>query len=131
MRELFWIALFGACGAVSRYLASGWTFKLIGARFVFGPLLGTLLVNVAGCFLIGLLAQTWGQAPTSNPSLRTGVGVGFLGAFTTFSTFGLETFEYLERGNLALAGANIAANVLLGLVAVAGGVLLGRWLHGG
>jgi CrcB protein len=127
MMKLLLIALFGAAGAVSRYLASGFAIRWFGESFP----AGTLIVNVAGCFLIGVLYHL-GQAGTLiNDEWRAGLRVGFLGGLTTFSTFGYETFERLEAGLWRAAGINIFLNVLLGLAAVWLGVILAKLLFSG
>jgi CrcB protein len=125
--EILLIALFGAVGAVGRYGVGLTVIRLIGDRFAFG----TLAVNVLGCFLLGLLAHVSDATDLVPPALRLPLGVGLLGAFTTFSTFGYETIKYVEDGIWHLAAANMAANLLLGLMAVWGGFTLARAMVGG
>ncbi len=121
------IGLFGAAGAVARYACSGWALRILGTGFPYG----TLVVNVLGCFLLGLLTR-YGQASTAIPDhWRTGLQIGLLGAFTTFSTFGYETLMQLENGDWRGAMLNVAANVLVGLAAVWLGVYVARFLIGG
>ncbi len=120
------LAVFGALGAISRYALSGWVAQWFGVGFAYG----TLVVNLAGCFLLGLVAHL-GLTTVMSETTRTVLGIGFLGAFTTFSTFGYETVRYLEDGARLLAFANVAANVLLGLVAVWAGLALARSVWGG
>jgi fluoride exporter len=102
----------GAIGAVSRYLADGW----IQAR-ASGPLpWGTFVINVAGSFILGLvsgLAQYHGLGPLPT----TVVGIGFCGAFTTFSTFSYESVRLLERGDVTQAATNTIGSVVIGLAA--------------
>jgi len=98
-------------GAVSRYLVSGLVQRWAGDFFPSG----TLLVNVAGCFLLGVLAGLSTHATTS--SVKTGLSAGFLGAFTTFSTFSFETVDHLEKGHWGVAFGNVGLNVALGLLA--------------
>ena len=121
MRELTFVALGGAFGAVSRYWVSTWVQRLIPGQFPYG----TLTVNVVGCFCLGLLMELLRSEVEIPPTLRHLVGVGFLGAFTTFSTFGHETIRCLER-NVSSAVANVALNVVVGLFAVALGLFLGK-----
>ncbi|MCH7726483.1 MAG: fluoride efflux transporter CrcB [Planctomycetes bacterium] len=116
----------GAIGAVSRYLLSGWVTESTGRVFPFG----TLLVNVIGCFLLGLIVPIAQVASWIPKPVSAGITVGFLGALTTFSTFGQETLDQLNKGAWAGALANIAANVLIGLAAVWAGVMLGRAFAG-
>jgi CrcB protein len=108
--KLLAIGLGGALGALARYGVSGLVQR--GTAFP----VGTLAVNVLGCFLIGALFERLG------PGARQLVVVGVLGGFTTFSAFGHETLELLRGGETRLALANVAANVVLGV----GAVLLGR-----
>ena len=121
-RDVAIVAGCGALGAVARYFASGWAHLLLGRHFAWG----TLLVNLVGCFLLGLLAHVAEETRLLHPAARAGLAVGFLGAFTTYSTFGLETFRYLEANNFAAAGTNVAANLVLGLAAVWAGLTLAR-----
>ena len=121
------IGLFGACGAVSRYAVGVTVFRWLGEGFAYG----TLAVNVLGCFLLAVLAHLGTTTDLLEPDLRLALGVGFLGAFTTFSTFGYETMTYLEDGDWLLAAANVSANLVLGLVAVWAGLTLARYVYGG
>ena len=120
--------MFGALGAISRYAISGWVPQWFGTGFPYG----TLVVNVVGCFLLGVVMYL-GLTTTSvmSETTRTVLAIGFLGSFTTFSTFGYETFRYLEDGARWLAFVNVAANVLLGLAAVWAGLALARTVWGG
>jgi len=119
--DLGLVALGGGLGASLRFGATALAIKLLGKSFAWG----TLAVNLAGCFAIGLMLAgdradaLWGHA-------RPLLGIGVLGGLTTFSTFGLETFSYLEAGRWGLALLNAAANLLLGVACVAAGVALGR-----
>ena len=121
---LLLVAAGGAAGSVARYLLAGWTlFAAPGQKFPFG----TLLVNLAGCLAVGLLAgaaERHGAWLTDE--LRLLLFTGVLGGFTTFSAFGLETAQLLRRGDWLLAGGYVGASVLLGLALV----LLGLHLAG-
>ncbi|QDT64821.1 Putative fluoride ion transporter CrcB [Calycomorphotria hydatis] len=108
------VAVGGALGAVTRYGVSLWVTK----RFPEYAPLGTLIVNVAGCLLIGVLGTLVARDNLS-PSLKLFLVTGCLGSLTTFSTFGYETLEYaLERQRWDYAAANVALNLLIGLAAV-------------
>jgi CrcB protein len=113
-----WVALGGALGSVARYACSITAARWLGAAFPWG----TLFVNVAGSFAIGLLAALVaadGQR-LLGPDARAFVIVGVLGGFTTFSSFSLETLELARGGALGAAGGNVALSVLL--------CLFGAWL---
>ena len=86
----------------------------------------TLIVNVVGAFVIGVVAVVADEHFTIGPTLRTFLAVGVLGGFTTFSSFSIETFRLWERGAPWYAGLNVVASVALCLVAVRLGIALGR-----
>ena len=121
------IAVGGALGAVARYGITQLANVSWGTDFPFG----TLLANVTGCFLLGTLgwASLLGQG--FSPLWQATVSVGFLGALTTFSTFGFETIERWQGGSRGLAVANVSANLVAGLLAVWLGLSLARWLWSG
>lgn len=122
MDRIAWIGLAGAFGAISRYKVQGWVNDLIGRPTV----LGTLAVNISGAFLLGLiLALTEERYLTSGP-WRTMLSVGFLGAYTTFSTLMFESVDRLETGDIATGVANVVGSVALGLIAVYAGLNVGR-----
>ncbi len=122
--QILLIGLFGGLGCISRYLVSGWTYNLLGRTLPYG----TLVVNVGGSFLLGFL-MTFGLRSTLLPAgLRVGLTVGFMGGFTTFSTFSYETLKLVEEGSLMQAGANVALNLVLCLLSVSAGMILARQL---
>ena len=110
-----WVALGGALGSVARYACSGMAVRWFGATFPYG----TLFVNVAGSFAIGLLAALVAADGRRllSPDARAFLLVGVLGGFTTFSSFSLETLELARGGALGAAGANVALSVVLCLFA--------------
>jgi fluoride exporter len=114
MNKLLLIALGGAFGSVLRYLVAGWMQKLIATPFP----LGTLTVNVVGCLCIGVLAAIFAGPHLVREEYRLALTIGVLGGFTTFSTFGLETFEFINDGQWKSALINIALSNLACLVAV-------------
>lgn len=122
MREVLAIGAGGFVGALARYGLAGLAHRLYGGAFP----LGTLCVNVLGCLAIGALAFAVEDRQLLGPTARLFVRVGFLGSLTTFSAFGHETFELLRGGAWGAAVANALANVLLGLLAVAGGWMAAR-----
>jgi CrcB protein len=116
------IGLGGALGAIARY----WLGALIGERFPTRFPLGTLLINVSGSFILGFFLTLFTERFNINPHLRLGMAVGFVGAYTTFSTFEYETFRLVETGS-GLSGLwNIMFSVILGFLAVWGGIALAR-----
>ncbi|MCD6359104.1 MAG: fluoride efflux transporter CrcB [Dehalococcoidia bacterium] len=127
MREIIYITVAGGLGVLGRYYMVGIVHRLLGTGFPYG----TLVVNLLGSFLIGFVMQVSMSTDLVPRALRLALTLGFLGAFTTFSTFSYETFSYLEDGNWLMAGVNILANVVPCIIAVFLGYLLGRTLHGG
>ena len=118
------LAFAGAVGTVARYAMSGVVQRLCGEDFPFG----TLAVNVLGCFLFGLC---WGAAEERfliTPDQRLMVFTGFMGAFTTFSTYAFETQALVRQSEWILAGANVFGQLALGLALMVVGVGLGRSL---
>lgn len=115
MRSILAVALGGAFGAVARLKLSGWVLhRTLEWRFP----LGTFLVNVLGCLVIGLLGGLAAKEDLLSPAVRLFLFTGVLGGFTTFSAFGLETFYLIRRGELLVAGANVVLSVLVGLIAL-------------
>lgn len=109
------VGLGGALGSIARYFASGWVQTATkNSTFPYG----TLTVNLLGCLLIGFLAQLAETRGVFTPESRSLVFVGILGGFTTFSTFGNETFNLARGGEIWNAWVNIGANVVVGLLAV-------------
>lgn len=127
MREILALAAAGAVGTVGRWALSGWVYKLAGEGFPHG----TLAVNVLGCLLLGFGMELVVLTDVLPVGWRAPLTVGFLGAFTTFSTFGYETMRYVEDGAWHSALANIALNLLLGLGAVWVGFIAARTAFGG
>jgi CrcB protein len=109
----------GALGTLSRYYVSGYSHKLLAGLMPWG----TLVVNVSGAFLIGLF---WGlfEMKDVSPHTRTFFAIGFLGGFTTFSTFALETMNLLKENEFKLAVVNVFANNVLAIVFVFAGYFL-------
>jgi CrcB protein len=105
----------GFVGSALRYAVSAWVQRIDpSGAFPFG----TLAVNVTGCLVIGVLAGLSETRPIFNPEARLLVLIGVLGGFTTFSTFGWETLALLREGAVGAAGANVAASLVFGMLAV-------------
>jgi CrcB protein len=115
------IGVAGALGALARYGLEGWVSRRAGS-FPWG----TFVVNVSGSFVLGLLVTLLGERFAVAPWLRASLTIGFLGAYMTFSTLSLESYRLLESRSYALAGANLAGSLTAGLLALYGGVVLGR-----
>ncbi len=125
MNQIIAIALGGSFGAVVRFLVSSGIYQWLGRGFPYG----TLVVNVIGSFMLGLLTESlMQQRITLTFEYRAAILVGFIGAFTTFSTFSLETFYLIEQGNLSKAALNIFSSVTACIFAVWIGLLCSRCL---
>jgi CrcB protein len=114
----------GFFGAISRYLVDGWVSDWTGGTFPWG----TLVINLSGSFVLGLLFALSIERAAIPSSIRAPILVGFIGAYTTFSTLTLESWRLVEDGSWALGIANIGGSMLLGMVAVVAGLTLGRAL---
>ena len=112
----------GFLGAISRYLVDGWVASVAGGGFPWG----TLIVNLTGSFALGLLFALSVERGVLAPSLRAPVLIGFIGAYTTFSTLTLETWRLVENGSYVAAVGNLGGSMLLGMVAVVAGLAIGR-----
>jgi CrcB protein len=121
MRTVLAVALAGALGALARWGIGSW----FGHRFPSFPW-GTLVINVSGSFVLGVLFAVLVERSIGSPTMRIALMTGLLGAYTTFSTFSLETFRLFEDGATGAAVANIGLSVLLGLVGVWLGITAGR-----
>ena len=125
MTKLLLIFLAGGAGSIARYLLSGWVQRQTTESFP----LGTLVVNVLGCFVLGFLAAAFSGRILIREEYRVMITIGFIGGFTTFSTFGLETFTLLDDGQFLRAVMNVVLSVAIGLLAVWFGYRLAQsWL---
>jgi CrcB protein len=114
----------GFVGAAARYWLGGIVHRHLGAAFPYG----TLLINVTGCFAIGVLGVLAEERLALSPGARVFWMIGVLGGYTTFSSFGYETMALLREGSSAYALLNVGAQVALGLIAVWCGAALARAL---
>ena len=122
--KYLWVGLGGCAGAIARYWLGIVIYDRFGGRFPYG----TFVINISGCFIIGLLV-TFLDARTSLPTAwRFLLPIGFVGAYTTFSTFELETYRAATQGHVDIALLNIVLSVVIGYGAVYLGVLSGRLL---
>ena len=118
------IAVGGAAGAVTRYTLDGWISQAISSSFPWG----TFAVNASGSFVLGLLFALAVERGVLPSDVRGPVMIGFIGAYTTFSTLMLESWRLWEDGSMALAVANIVGSSVIGLVMVVAGLAIGRAL---
>ena len=118
--RLILIAVFGAVGTLARYGIQA----LLQVRSVDTFPYGTLLVNLSGCFLLGLIGQLTLNRLVISPDWRTAITVGFFGGYTTFSSFGWETAKMLEDGKWLPATTYVAASVVVGLLLSIAGIRL-------
>ena len=123
MSTLLAIGCGGFFGAISRYLVSGWAYTIFGTGMPYG----TLIVNIVGSFLLGIVAQIILAGNFLTTTVSSFLGIGFLGAFTTFSTFSVQTLELLESGSPLKALLNILLNLILCLIGAWGGLIFGRF----
>lgn len=120
--NLLIIALGGALGAVSRFLLGNGLSRALGSALPYG----TFVINIVGCFAMGLLMTIIVDKEMLPAAWRLFLCVGFLGGFTTFSSFGYEALMLLTEGRLLALLAYVGGSVVLGLVAAAAGVLCAR-----
>ena len=116
------VAAGGALGSVGRYLVGVFAIRVFGPNFPWG----TFIVNIVGSLVIGFMAEAVARALNQSAEMRMLIVTGFLGGFTTFSSFSLDTMYLIERGEVMTAILYIAASVGLALIAVTAGLALGR-----
>ncbi|MCG8488972.1 MAG: fluoride efflux transporter CrcB [Candidatus Thiodiazotropha sp.] len=124
MYQLLVIASGGAAGALFRFWVSSGVYGVLGRGFPYG----TLAVNVLGSLVMGFLYVLFIERMAVSAELRAGLLIGFLGAFTTFSTFSMETLNLLEQAEVLKAGLNVLLSVVACLLACWLGLVLGRQL---
>jgi len=118
---LLWVMVAGGLGSGARYLIGQWAMAALGASFPYG----TMIVNLAGSFALGLVVQLASSGSLS-PEMRIAIGAGFLGGFTTYSSFNQDTLALMSSGATGTALANLAVTVIGGLTAGLLGMTLGR-----
>jgi CrcB protein len=117
------VASGGALGAVARFVVARSVGAIVDTRFP----LGTFVINVSGSFLLGIIGTLVANRTVQNgDAVRLALGVGFLGAFTTFSTFEFETHALFDDGSWLTAIANIVVSLFVGLLAVRAGIVLAK-----
>jgi len=114
MQRILLIGFAGLAGTLGRYFMSGLVARRFGETFP----VGTIIINVIGCFLAGLLFYVLQERSLVSETVRLAIMVGFLGGFTTFSAYGLQTFTLFRDGEVLLAFLNLAISNVLGLFMV-------------
>jgi fluoride exporter len=122
LQKYFFIALGGSLGSLARYWVGSTVAGRMGTRFPFG----TFVINITACIIIGFSLAFLARRTELNPAWRFLVPVGFIGAYSTFSTFEWETYSNLQSGAFLIAGLYVILSLLLGLVGVWFGVLIAR-----
>lgn len=120
MNDVLIVMLGGGVGAATRYLIANWAAEIYGTDFPYG----TLIVNVVGCFIIGVIMTLVTEKVIVNPYWRLLTVTGFLGGLTTFSSFSYETLRLLGDGYILYGFYNIFANLILSLLATWGGMAI-------
>jgi fluoride exporter len=123
LQKYLLIAIGGALGSVTRYLVGSTVANRMGTRFPYG----TFVINLTACLIIGFFLAAVGRRTEVNPALRFLIPIGFVGAYSTFSTFEWETFVHLQTGDFLIAALYVSLSILLGLLAVWVGVVLARF----
>ena len=116
------IGLGGFLGSITRYWVGNYIGGRMGMRFPYG----TFVINITGSFLIGVIVTILSQKAHWSPNLSFLIPIGFIGAYTTFSTFELETYRSFQTGDVMFAFLNVILSVILGFAAVWLGVITGR-----
>lgn len=122
MAKYFFIALGGALGSLARFWVGSTIANRMGTRFPYG----TFVINVTACLIIGFSLAFLGRRAELSPAWRFLIPVGFVGAYSTFSTFEWETFSSLQTGAFLISALYVVLSFLLGLIAIWCGVLLAR-----
>ncbi len=119
--EYLVIGIGGFLGANTRYLVAGWAARRFGATFPYG----TFIINISGSFILGFFMAFLRDRAFIHPNYRLFFAIGFLGAYTTFSTFTYESLRLLQDGSILLGVINILSSIIIGLVGVFIGFVLG------
>ena len=124
LQKYFFIALGGSLGSVARYWVGSTIAGRMGTKFPYG----TLVINITACVIIGFSLALLGNRTELNPAWRFLVPIGFVGAYSTFSTFEWEIFANLQTGAFLIASSYVVLSLVFGLIGVWGGVLMARAL---
>jgi CrcB protein len=124
LQKYLLIAIGGALGSIARYLVGSTVSNRMGTRFPYG----TFVINLTACLIIGFFLAAVERRTEVNPALRFLIPIGFVGAYSTFSTFEWETFVHLQTGDFLIAALYVSLSILLGLLAVWAGVVVARFV---
>ena len=122
MNNYLMVGIGGFVGAIARYWLGVYIGGKMGSRFPYG----TFVINMTGCFLIGFILTVLSQNAHWNPNWRYLLPIGFIGAYTTFSTFEYETLRSMQDGQFLMAFLNVALSVVVGFAAVWAGDVVGK-----
>ena len=122
MTKYWMVGLGGFFGSIARFWLGSYITYRMGARFPYG----TFVINMSGSFLIGLVVTLLAERAHWNPNLLYLIPIGFIGAYTTFSTFEIEAFHSVRNGDLLIAFLNVILSVTVGFFAVWLGVVTGK-----
>jgi CrcB protein len=122
MTKYLCVAMGGALGSVLRFWVGGYVSNRLGTRFPYG----TFIINITASFLIGFILTLLAERTHWSPNWRYLIPVGFIGGYSTFSTFEYESFRVFQDGELFIAGLNVVLSVVLGFLSVWLGVITGR-----
>ncbi|MDT8067351.1 MAG: fluoride efflux transporter CrcB [Terriglobia bacterium] len=122
MLKYVMVGIGGFIGAIARFVLGSYIGNRFGTRFPYG----TFVINITGTFLLGIVMTVLVQKTDASPNWHYLVPIGFIGAYTTFSTFEYETLRTVQDGQMLMGFANVALSVIAGFGAVWAGVVVGR-----
>lgn len=125
MTKYLMVAIGGALGSILRFWVGTYISNRIATRF----LAGTFVVNMTACFLIGFVVTVLAEKSSWNANWRYLIPIGFIGGYSTFSTFEYETFRVFQEGDFLIAGLNVILSVVVGFVSVWAGVITGKMIR--